>query len=313
MATRIVIAMGGNALGNTPEEQRAHIEAACPSLVDLIELGNEIVVCHGNGPQVGIIQLAFDEASARNEKVCSMDLPECTAMSQGYIGYHLQNGLLREIRKRNMPWDVATIVTQVVVEHDDPAFRKPTKPIGAFYPREKMEREKMEDPTLHFIEDAGRGYRKVVPSPRPVDVVEASSISSLLDNEFVVIACGGGGVPVIRRAEGDLQGVPAVIDKDFSAAKLAELLDCKYLFILTAVDHVCINYGKPDQMNLTRITTEEAEEYIAQGQFAAGSMLPKVEAAVSFVRSGPGRQAIIGALENAPQALRGECGTLITA
>ncbi len=309
---RIVIALGGNALGDTPEEQQRKIEAACPSLIDLIAQGNEILVCHGNGPQVGMIQQAFDTASAVNDKVAPMALPECTAMSQGYIGYHLQKGIKRELRLKGMPWHVATVVTQVVVDRNDSAFRHPTKPIGAFYTKEKAEALKQADPSLTFMEDAGRGYRRVVASPKPVSIAEAASIRNLLDNEYIVIACGGGGVPVYANEEGDYVGVPAVIDKDFAAAKLAETMDAEYLFILTAVDHVAINFGKPDQKELSAMTAAEAEEYIAQGQFAPGSMLPKVQAAVRFVRSGENRKAVIASLEKAPLAIRGESGTMIT-
>jgi carbamate kinase len=308
---RIVIALGGNALGNTPEEQQQKIDEACPSLIELIAQGNEIILCHGNGPQVGMINLAFERAASVDKKVCMMDLPECTAMSQGYIGYHLQKGIKKELHKRGMPWQVATVVTQVVVDGEDPAFKKPTKPIGAFYTKEKEEEMKNADPSMQFVEDAGRGYRRVVASPKPVEIAEAKSILNLLDNEYIVIACGGGGIPVLKDGSGNYSGIPAVIDKDFAAAKLAENVDAQYLFILTAVDYVSVNYGKPDQKDIHTMTIAEAEEYIAQGQFAPGSMLPKVQAAINFVKSGDNRRAVIASLDKAPLAIRGESGTTI--
>lgn len=309
---RIVIALGGNALGSTPEEQQRQIEAACPALVGLISQGHEIIISHGNGPQVGMINLAFDIASAASEKVAPMPLPECTAMSQGYIGYHLQKGIARELRLRNMPWQVASVVTQVVVDENDPAFAAPSKPIGAFYDEETARAMMSADPSLHMAEDSGRGWRRMVPSPRPMDIAERRSILNLLDNEYIVIACGGGGIPVIRDENGDLHGVPAVIDKDFASAKLAEAVGADYLFILTAVDRVCINFGTPEQKELTEMSSGEAEMYIRAGQFGKGSMEPKVEAASAFVRSGWGRRAVIASLEKAPQAMRGESGTLIS-
>ena len=279
---RIVIALGGNALGNTPAEQRARVAAACPALVGLIHQGHEIIVSHGNGPQVGMIQTAFDAAAKTNPAVAPMPLPECTAMSQGYIGYHLQQGLRRALRAQGMPWQVATVVTQVVVDPDDPAFQTPTKPIGAFYD-----------------------------TPKPVDIVERRSILNLLDNEYIVIACGGGGVPVARDAHGDYFGVDAVIDKDFASACLAEAVGADYLFILTAVDHVCLNFGTPEQRALDVLHADDAERYLREGQFGAGSMQPKVAAAVQFVRSGWRRRAVIASLAQAPAAMRGESGTRI--
>lgn len=309
---RIVIALGGNALGNTPAEQQQMIEAACPALVGLISQGHEIIISHGNGPQVGMINLAFDIASGVNEKIAAMPLQECTAMSQGYIGYHLQKGIAKELRLQKMPWQVATVVTQVVVDENDPAFRNPTKPIGAFYDEETAKAMMAAESGLHMADDSGRGWRRFVPSPKPIDIAERKSILNLLDNEYIVIACGGGGIPVTRDKNGDLHGVSAVIDKDFASAKLAEVVGADYLFILTAVDHVCINFGTPEQEELKTMSSGEAEMYIRCGQFGAGSMLPKVEAAVSFVKSGWGKRAVIASLEKAPQAMRNESGTLIT-
>ena len=311
--SRIVIALGGNALGNTPAEQMERLSEAAPSLVGLIKQGHEIIVSHGNGPQVGMIKLAFDSASAAGDKVASMALPECTAMSQGYIGAHLQNAILREVRKEGMPWYAATVVTQVVVDEKDPAFQKPTKPIGAFYDEQTARARMKADPSAVYAEDAGRGWRQMVASPKPVDIVEKESILNLLDHEFIVIACGGGGVPVVKKGNGDYVTVPAVIDKDFASAKLSELVGADYLFILTAVDRVAIRYGTPQQEDLAELTVEEAKRYCDEGHFAPGSMLPKVQAAISFAQSGPGRRAVIASLEKAPLAMKGESGTMIHA
>lgn len=311
--SRIVIALGGNALGNNAKEQQERIEHAAPSLINLIKQGNEILVSHGNGPQVGMINLAFDEAAKKDARIEKMDLPECTAMSQGYIGYHLQKGITKEVRKEGKPWKTATVVTQVIVDETDPAFQNPTKPIGGFYDGKTAAKLMKENPGVTFVEDAGRGWRQVVASPKPVDIVEKDSIRSLLDDDFIVIACGGGGVPVTKDRNGDYHGVSAVIDKDFSAAKLAELVDAEYLFILTAVDHVAINFGKPNQQELSEMSLAQAEQYCAEGQFAAGSMLPKVQAAMNFVKSGKNRKAIIASLEKAPEAIQGKSGTTIHA
>lgn len=308
---RIVIALGGNALGNTPEEQIDRINEAAPSLVGLIKQGHEIIISHGNGPQVGMIKLGLDTAAEANEKVCRFPLPECTALSQGYIGFHLQNGILRELRRERMPWHVATVVTQIEVDPSDPAFKNPTKPIGAFYSEQEAKNLMERTPGMVLKEDAGRGWRQMVASPRPKDIVERESILNLLDHEFIVIACGGGGIPVIRKGDGDYEGVPAVIDKDFASAKLAELVDADFFFILTAVDRVCINFGKPNQEELKELSVSRAEELSAQGHFAPGSMLPKVQAAISFAASKPGRKAVIASLEKAPQAISGESGTTI--
>lgn len=309
--SRIVIALGGNALGDTPEEQLKMIDNAAPSLIGLIKQGHEIIVSHGNGPQVGMINLAFDIASEQSCKVAKMPMPECTAMSQGYIGYHLQQGLKKELKRQGMPWHVATVVTQVVVDKNDPAFAKPTKPIGGFYDEATAKQMMAENPSLVFVEDAGRGWRRVVASPKPVDIVERDSILNLLDHEFIVIACGGGGIPVIKDDNGDYQGVAAVIDKDFASAKLAELVGADYLFILTAVDRVAINWGKPNQQELTEMTVDQAEQYCREGHFAPGSMLPKVQAAIQFARTGQGKKAVIASLEKAPLAMQGMSGTVI--
>ena len=309
--SRIVIALGGNALGSTAEEQRARIDAATPSLVELIALGHEIVVSHGNGPQVGAISLAFDVAADHTENVRRMDLPECTAMSQGYIGYHLQQCLANELRRVGMPWHVASVVTQVEVAADDPAFARPTKPIGAFYDWPAASALMAADPDLVMVEDSGRGWRRVVASPRPVDIVERDSILNLLDHEFIVVACGGGGIPVVRDPMGYLHGVSAVIDKDFASATLAEAIGADILFILTAVDRVAIDFGTPEQRDLEDLDLETAQRYLDEGHFGVGSMLPKVQAAMAFAASAPGRRAVICSLGKAASAMRGESGTVV--
>lgn len=309
--SRIVIALGGNALGNNPEEQRLRIAASAPALIGLISQGHEIILSHGNGPQVGAISRAFDIASRTDDRVAAMDLPECTAMSQGYIGYHLQQGILHELRRQRMPWHVATVVTQVEVAADDPAFGTPSKPIGSFYDEQTARELMTKDPELVLVEDSGRGWRRMVASPRPIDIVERDSILNLLDHEFIVIACGGGGVPVVRDEDGTYHGVPAVVDKDFAAARLAQAVSADYLFILTAVDRVAINWGRPDQTELAELDPQTAQRYIAAGHFGAGSMLPKVQAAVEFVTSGAGRRAVICSLDKAALAMSGGSGTVV--
>ncbi|WP_308616010.1 carbamate kinase [uncultured Enorma sp.] len=311
---RVVVALGGNALGDTPEEQIERANNTAKALIGLIEQGNEIIITHGNGPQVGMIQNAFAAAhDAINTP--AMDLPECGAMSQGYIGYHLQQAIGREMHRRYKRWHVATVVTQIECDPDDPAFQNPTKPIGPFYTEEQAKEIMAEDPSKIFVEDSGRGWRRVVASPEPKKIVEQPSILNLLDNEFIVIACGGGGIPVVRdyTDHGVYKGVPAVIDKDLGGELLAE--DCKadVLFLLTAVEHVAINFGKPNQENLTDITADEAERLADEGQFGKGSMEPKVRAAIKFARSLPGRVCIIGALDKAAETMSGLSGTRIHA
>ena len=304
---KLVIALGGNALGNTPYEQLRLVTETAKPIVDLIEAGNQVVIAHGNGPQVGMINLAMSTAANAKAIKSDMPFPECGAMSQGYIGYHLQNSIQNELKARGIKKNVATVVTQVLVDENDPAFQHPTKPIGAFYSKEEADRIAAEK-GYTMIEDAGRGYRQVVPSPKPVDVVEKDMVNTLIDAGHVVITVGGGGIPVIEK-DGKLLGVPAVIDKDFASAKLAELVHADALVILTAVDRVAINWGKPDQKSLERMTCAEAEQYCREGHFAPGSMLPKVQAAMSFAKTGG--EAIIASLENAAAALRGESGTKV--
>ena len=307
MAKRIVIALGGNALGNTPYEQLALVTETAKPIVDLIEQGNEVIIAHGNGPQVGMINLGMGTAAEAGAIKSDMPFPECGAMSQGYIGYHLQNAIGNELAARGISKDVATVVTQVLVDENDPAFQNPTKPIGSFYDKETAERIAKEK-GYTMVEDAGRGYRQVVPSPKPVDVIEKNTVNALIKDGCVVITVGGGGIPVIRK-DGKLYGTPAVIDKDFASAKLAELVKADALVILTAVDRVCINWGKPNQESLAEMTVADAEKYCAEGHFAPGSMLPKVKAAISFAQAGG--QAIIASLENAGKAVKGESGTVV--
>lgn len=307
MAKRIVIALGGNALGNTPYEQLALVTETAKPIVDLIEQGNEVIIAHGNGPQVGMINLGMATAAEAGAIKSDMPFPECGAMSQGYIGYHLQNAIGNELAARGMHKDVATVVTQVLVDENDPAFQNPTKPVGAFYDKETADRIAKEK-GYTMVEDAGRGYRQVVPSPKPIDVIEKNTVNALIKGGCVVITVGGGGIPVVRR-DGKLYGTPAVIDKDFASAKLAELVHADALVILTAVDRVCINWGKPNQQSLDEMSVADAEKYCGEGHFAPGSMLPKVKAAISFAKTGG--TAIIASLENAGKAVKGESGTVV--
>ena len=307
MSKRIVIALGGNALGNTPYEQLQLVTETAKPIVDLIEQGNEVIIAHGNGPQVGMINLGMSTAAEAKAIKSDMPFPECGAMSQGYIGYHLQNAIGNELAARGLKKEVATVVTQVLVDENDPAFQNPTKPIGAFYDKETAEKIAAEK-GYTMVEDAGRGYRQVVPSPKPIDVIEKNTVNALIQSGCVVITVGGGGIPVIRK-DGKLYGTPAVIDKDFASAKLAELVKADALVILTAVDRVCINWGKPNQESLSEMTVAEAEKYCDEGHFAPGSMLPKVKAAISFAKAGG--SAIIASLENAGAAVKGESGTVV--
>lgn len=308
--SRIVVALGGNALGNTPDEQKHNIQGAVSSLVQLIKDGHEIILTHGNGPQVGMIQLAFEKSSKVDGKIPMMDLPECTAMSQGYIGFHLQNELIGELKNQGLPANVVTVITQVIVKKEDPSFKNPTKPIGVYYDEETAKVLMRTHPDEVYANDAGRGYRKMVASPKPVGIVEISIIDQLIKQGNIVIACGGGGIPVIQEGT-KYKSVPAVIDKDLASAKLAEMVDADYLLILTDVDRVAINWGKSNQKNLSKLTIKEAVTYCEDGHFAPGSMLPKVQAAVQFVKSGKRRKAIITSLENSLAALNGKAGTLI--
>lgn len=305
---KVVVALGGNALGKSPEEQLKLVKNTASSLIGLIQAGNQVVISHGNGPQVGQINLGMDFA-AQNGKTAAFPFPECGAMSQGYIGYHLQQSLQNELHQRGMEKDVVTTVTQVVVDPSDPAFENPTKPVGDFYTKEQATQIEQEK-GYTFVEDAGRGYRQVVPSPLPKRIVELNSIETLIENGTLVIAAGGGGVPVVEEG-GALTGVPAVIDKDRSSALLADNVDADQLIILTAVDYVYINYNQPDEQKLTELSQAQAQELIDAGQFPAGSMLPKIQACLSFVKDHPERKAIITSLAGLDQALEGKLGTVI--
>lgn len=311
MGKRIVVALGGNALGNNLPEQMAAVKQTARAIADLIEGGNEVVVAHGNGPQVGMIQKAMAELTRSNpEKYIPCPLSVCVAMSQGYIGYDLQNALREELLDRGINKGVATVLTQVEVDPKDPAFEHPTKPIGAFMTKEEAE-ALIRERDYQVIEDAGRGYRRVVASPKPVSVIELDTIRALVESDHIVVACGGGGIPVFKTEGHHLKGAAAVIDKDFASEVLAEELNADVLIILTAVEKVAVNFGKPDQKWLDGLTPEEARRYMDEGQFAPGSMLPKVQAAVKFAESRPGRQALITLLEKAKAGIAGETGTTI--
>lgn len=311
---KIVLALGGNALqkDSTDKSAEGQLQACrqtAASVADLIEDGHEVSIVHGNGPQVGQILASLELAHQIDDKNPLFPFDVVDAFSEGYIGYHLQNTIREELLKRGIKKSVDTITTQVIVNKDDPGFKNPTKPIGSFYSKEEAERLEKENGYV-MKEDAGRGYRRVVASPKPLDIVEKDAIKTMVENDFIVIACGGGGIPVIE--EGDsLIGVPAVIDKDFAAEKLAEILDADALLILTAVDRVCVNFNKPNQEALKEINLQKVDRYIEEGQFAPGSMLPKVEACKKFVLSGDDKVAIIASLSNARDALRGESGTKI--
>ncbi len=305
--SRVVLALGGNALGNTPIEQIQAVKKTAVSIVDLIEEGNEVIVCHGNGPQVGMINLAMETAHNVNSKISDMPFAECVAMSQGYIGYHLQNAIKNELIKRKINKGVSTVVTQVKVDKNDDAFSNPTKPVGSFYTKDQaMEIEKKYGYT--FKEDANRGYRRVVPSPKPMDIIEKEEINRLMESGFIVIAGGGGGIPVIEENE-MLEGVGAVIDKDFTSEKLAEISNSDVLIILTAVEKVFINFGKENQEGLDELNIERAQTLIDNKEFAEGSMLPKVKACLNFVESGNNRIALITSLEKAKEGILGKTGT----
>ncbi len=302
---KIVIALGGNALGKTPKEQVLSVKKTAKSIVNLIEIGNTVIITHGNGPQVGMINLAFSK-----DDNLDMPFPECGAMSQGYIGYHLQNAIREELKNRAIKKEVATIISQVIVDKNDAAFNNPTKPIGSFYTKEEADKIANENAYI-MKEDAGRGYRRVVPSPKPIGIAEIDAIKLLVDNGVCVIATGGGGIPVIKE-ENALIGVDAVIDKDFASGKLAELIDADELLILTAVEKVAINFGKENEEWLDSLNVEECKKYITEKHFAEGSMLPKVEAALAFVESKKGRKVLITSLDKAGDALLGKTGTRIS-
>lgn len=300
MSKRIVIALGGNALGNNLKEQMQAVKVTATAIADLIEQGHEVVISHGNGPQVGSIQLAMEQQH--------VSLSMCVAMSQAYIGYDLQNALREELLRRNMYKPASTVITQVIVDPADPAFQKPTKPIGRFL--SKAEADELAAQGMSVMEDAGRGWRRVVASPRPKKIVEIDTIRALLHAGQIVIAAGGGGIPVVEE-NGELNGVGAVIDKDFASCLLAKELDADLLIILTAVEKVAIRFNTPQQEWLSELTVSRANELIGEGHFAPGSMLPKVQAAVDFAASKPGRQALITLLQKAKDGIEGKTGTMI--
>ena len=310
---KLVIARGGNALQEagkpaTAQAQLEVVEKTSEYIADIVERGYEVIVAHGNGPQVGRIVIQNEVASASTP---AMPFDVCGAMSQGMIGYHIQQGLSKVLRHRGINKNVVTIVTQVVVDKDDPKFKAPSKPIGPFYTEEEAKAIAAEK-GYTMKEDAGRGWRRVVASPLPVEIVELDAVKTLNDAGFVVVTVGGGGIPVVRNEAGDLEGVAAVIDKDLASEKLARDMDADALVILTAVEKVSINFKKPDQKDLDRMSAAEAKQYIKEGHFAPGSMLPKIEAALNFVESKPGRIAIITSLDKAVDAIEGRAGTTIT-
>ena len=307
----VVIALGGNALGNTPQEQLELVKNTASHIVDMVGEGVNVVVSHGNGPQVGMIQNAFDYANAHDGKTPAMPLPECGAMSQGYIGYQLSQAILNELKRRDIMRSSVALITQTVVDANDPAFQDPTKPVGAFLTEDEVVRLANETGAT-FKEDAGRGWRQVVASPAPVRIVEFDAIKDLVDDGYLVVSTGGGGVSVVEE-DGGYRGVPAVIDKDRSSAKLAADFKADMLVILTAVPKVAINFNTPDQQDLDVLTVAEAAQYIEEGQFAPGSMLPKVEACIAYLQAYPEGKAVITSLENAAEAIEGDSGTLIVA
>lgn len=306
---RIVLALGGNALGEGLKEQMAAVRTTAKTVAELIVQGHEVVVTHGNGPQVGMINQAFELAAKSDAHTPMLPMSVCVALSQGYIGYDLQNALREALLERGVDKPVVTLITQVTVDADDPAFANPTKPIGSFFTAE--EAAALRKKGFNLIEDAGRGYRRVVASPRPVAIVEKETVKALLDAGQVVITVGGGGIPVIAHGN-HLQGASAVIDKDWASARLAEQIDADMLIILTAVEKVAINFGQPDQQWLDRLSVADVQRLIAQEQFAKGSMLPKVEAALAFAESKVGRNSLITLLDKAKEGIEGTTGTVIS-
>ena len=310
---KIVVALGGNAIlsdSPTAEAQKQALKDTAKQLVKLVKNGDELIITHGNGPQVG--NLLLQNIAADSEKNPAFPLDSLVAMTEGSIGFWLQNAMQNELTKVGIDKSVATVVTQVLVDKEDPAFENPTKPIGPFYSEEEAKAE-MEKSNDTFKEDAGRGWRKVVPSPKPKGIKEIEAIQTLIDNKQLVIAGGGGGIPVVEAADGTLEGVEAVIDKDFASQTLAGLIDADLFIVLTGVDNVYVNFNQPDQKKLENVTVAELEEYIQQDQFAPGSMLPKVQATMTFVSEKPGSKAVITSLENLENLIESDAGTIITA
>lgn len=308
---KIVVALGGNAILTNDPSAKGQIHAlkeTASYLVELVKQDKQLIISHGNGPQVG--NLLLQQSASESEKNPAMPLDTCVAMTQGSIGYWLQNSLMEALHAENIKKDVASLITQIVVDPEDPAFDQPSKPIGPFVNQEEAEKLMNETNDL-FIEDSGRGYRKVVPSPRPIDIVESNVIQAMVEQGIIPIAAGGGGIPVLADG-GRYIGVEAVIDKDFASAKLAELVDADTLLILTGVTHAYINYKQEDELKIENITLNEMKHYIEEGHFAAGSMLPKVKAAVAFVENKPEGKAIITSLENIGEFLKNGSATVIT-
>jgi carbamate kinase len=304
----IVIALGGNALGENLAEQMAAVKSTSRSIVDLIAQGHRVVITHGNGPQVGMIDTAFEAAAMTEAHTPHLPMSVCVALSQGYIGYDLQNALREELLDRGMQVPVAALITQVIVDENDPAFKDPSKPIGSHF--SQGEAQVMMRNGYVMKEDAGRGWRRVVASPKPLDVVEKETVRAMVQAGQLAIAVGGGGIPVYRQGN-HLKGASAVIDKDLASAKLAEMIDADLLIILTAVERVALSFGQPDQRWLDRLSVEEARRYMSEGHFAKGSMLPKVQAAVDFAASKPGRSTLITLLAKAKEGIEGRTGTRI--
>ena len=302
---RYVVSLGVNALGHKAEEQKKALVVVEEAISELIKDNHEVAIVHGNGPQVGMINLAF-EAS---KETPNMPFPECGAMSEGYIGYHIQNALYNSFKEKGINKTVSTIVTQVLVDQDDPLFLNPSKPIGSFYSKEEAEKIAQEKGYV-MKEDAGRGYRRVVPSPLPIDIIEKDAIKALMKDGQIVICVGGGGIPVISKGN-KLEGIAAVIDKDYASSKLAELINADYLVILTAVDNVYINFRKENEKKLENVSTKEMEQYLEDNHFAKGSMFPKVQASINFVKSGTNKVAVIASLDNAKEAFKLKAGTII--
>ena len=301
---KYVVSLGGNALGNNPSEQKQALIKVAEAITGLIMDDNEVAIVHGNGPQVGMINLAFETS----KETPNMPFPECGAMSEGYIGYHIQNALYNSFKQNNINKSVVTLITQVQVDPCDPLFLHPSKPIGSFYTKEQAEQLNKEKGYI-MKEDAGRGYRRVVPSPLPIDIIEKESIKALLDNGQVVICAGGGGIPVIKQ-DNKLEGVAAVIDKDYASAKLASLIDADYLVILTAVNNVCLNYKQENEVVLKDVKKGDLAKYLEEGHFAKGSMYPKVQAVLNFLKDN-NKTAVIASLDNAKDAFKLKAGTII--
>lgn len=314
MANRkVVVALGGNAILSTDASAKAQQEALMETakyLVKFIEQGDELIISHGNGPQVG--NLLIQQQAADSEKTPAMPLDTCVAMTEGSIGYWLQNAMGEVLKEKGIDKDVVSLVTQVIVDENDPSFKNPSKPVGPFYTEEEANEQMKADSTVTFKEDAGRGWRKVVASPKPISIKEARVIETLVEQGVIIVSVGGGGIPVVETATG-LEGREAVIDKDFASEKLAEIIDADLLIVLTGVDNVYVNYQKPDQKKLETVSVSEMKQYIDENQFAPGSMLPKVEAAIAFVEAKPKAKAIITSLENIENLLASEEGTIIVA